>query len=147
MRTLLCAERHSMAAWRARSSYLVDAVRFFLPVIVQRDSAHMLAIDLEQDGKIPLLTSRPCAAWPQCCISLLLRAASLRWCCGVEGLSESSSSSSPNVVVDPNTTKVRPCPRTRPTKAATGTPLPAAALTSSTGKRRRLGQAKHIALG
>jgi hypothetical protein len=46
-----------MAAWRARSSYLVEAIRFFLPVIVQRDSAHMLTVDLEQGRAIFHLTA------------------------------------------------------------------------------------------
>lgn len=46
-----------MAAWRARSSYLVEAVRFFLPVIVQRDPAHILAIGLEQDRANSHLTA------------------------------------------------------------------------------------------
>jgi hypothetical protein len=73
-----------MAAWRARSSYLVDAVRFFLPVVVQRDSAHILAIDLEQDRKIPHLTAL-CGVAAMLYLSALARGivAVVLWCRGV----------------------------------------------------------------
>lgn len=46
-----------MAAWSTGCSDLVETVRFLLPVVVQRDSAHMLALDISDDGTSVHLTA------------------------------------------------------------------------------------------
>jgi hypothetical protein len=103
-----------MAAWRARCSYLVEAVRLLLPVVIQRDSADLLTVNLAKDGATSHLTAL-CGVAAMLYLSALARGivVVVGWCRGVVEVVAI-------VVVDTN--KCDRAPRTRSTKTATSTP-------------------------